>query len=100
MCTIIGINESSYIKTTTNKSRVSNSPSTLNFFVLPKLTAKLPLLPIEVSSLKIPADLVIVEPSFSTPQAINIIIGAEVFYNLIDNGQMRPTTHGPILQNT
>ncbi|KAF0716101.1 DUF1758 domain-containing protein [Aphis craccivora] len=39
-------------------------------------------------------------PAFGTPQAIDMILGAEIFFDLINKEQIRPMIHGPVLQNT
>jgi len=50
--------------------------------------------------LKLPADLTLADPSFGTPQTIDMLLGAELFFDLIINNQLRLVKHGPIMQNT
>lgn len=103
-CAVVGINESSHtashIVNTTIKSRVTDYLSNLDFFILPKLTTNLPSMPIVAPNLKIPAGLAMADPAFGTPQAIDMILGAEIFFDLINKEQIRPMIGGPVLQNT
>ncbi|KAL4103533.1 hypothetical protein QTP88_018896 [Uroleucon formosanum] len=103
-CAVIGINESmhsaSHAVDTNIKSRVPNYLSNLDFYVLPKLTTNLPSMPVAMSNLKLPAELALADPTFGTPQAIDIILGAEIFFDLIINEQLHPIPNRPVLQNT
>ncbi|KAL4135184.1 hypothetical protein QTP88_006825 [Uroleucon formosanum] len=65
--------------------------------ILPKLTSQIPLLPVNQSNIKIPVDIALADPSFDTPQRIDMLLGAEI---LMTTGQLRPTPHGPIFKNT
>lgn len=86
--------------TTTIKSRITNYSEKLNFFVLPKLTAEIPLLPVKRSSIKIQTDWILGDPYFGTLEFVDVIVGTEIFYNLISKGQIRSIKHGLVLQNT
>ncbi|KAL4096395.1 hypothetical protein QTP88_021357 [Uroleucon formosanum] len=68
--------------------------------VLPKLTSQIPLLPVNQSNIKIPVDIALADPSLDTPQRIDMLLGAEIFFELMTTGQLRPTPHGPIFKNT
>lgn len=57
-------------------------------------------MPIVAPNLKIPAGLAMVDPAFDTPQAIDMILGAEILFDLIYKEQICPMAHGPVLQNT
>jgi len=103
-CSVYGISNSnqsvSYQVSTKLKSRVSDYEVNLNFLVLPKLTSQIPLLPISHSNIKIPEDITLADPSFDTPQRIDMLLGAEIFFDLMSTGQLRPILHGPIFKNT
>jgi len=51
-------------------------------------------------NLKITAGLAMADPAFGTPQVIDMIPGAEIFFDLINKEQIRPMAHGSVLQNT
>jgi hypothetical protein len=73
----------------------------LDFFVLPKLTTNVPSMIVTTFNSNLPVGLVaLADPGFGTPQAMDMILGAEIFFDLIKNEQLRPMAHGPISQNT
>ena len=43
---------------------------------------------------------VLADPEFYKPSAIDIIIGAEIFFDLLMDGQHKLAEGGPTLQNT
>ncbi|XP_022170758.1 uncharacterized protein LOC111034046 [Myzus persicae] len=102
-CSVIGIEGSKHVATSSIiihlKSRVSDYQTDVECIVLPKLTNNIPVTPINPSSLIIP-DIEFADPSFATPQRIDIIIGACLFYEIICNQQQRPSINGPIYQKT
>lgn len=67
--------------------------------VLPCLSTVIPTINIDSEILNIPQNLKLADPSFGTPSQIDLIIGADYFWNLILEGRIR-LTHGPYLQNT
>ncbi|XP_055612527.1 uncharacterized protein LOC129759139 [Uranotaenia lowii] len=81
-------------------SRYSDYRSTLKFHVLPKVTADLPVKRINISDWKIPPGIDMADPGFQNPGSIDLILGAEVFYDLLLEGQHKLDSIGPILQNT
>ncbi|XP_055595459.1 uncharacterized protein LOC129746054 [Uranotaenia lowii] len=81
-------------------SKHSDYRSTLNFFVLPKVTADIPLKKINVDSWSMPSGLDMADPDFQNPSSIDIILGAEVFYDLLLEGYHRLNEIGPMLQKT
>lgn len=103
-CSVIGINGASHTSsgkiTTTIKSRNSDYSLSLCFYVLPRLTAKLPLMPVDLTSFRIPTEIALADPNFNIPKPIDMLIGAEIFFDLLSGDQIRPVTNGPILNNT
>ncbi|XP_058817915.1 uncharacterized protein LOC131681229 [Topomyia yanbarensis] len=82
------------------RSRVSHYTIPLQFFVLTKVTADLPTRKLDVSKWKFPSGIVLADPEFFNPSTIDIIIGAEIFYDLLIEGQHKLDEEGPTLQNT
>ncbi|XP_055604027.1 uncharacterized protein LOC129752265 [Uranotaenia lowii] len=82
------------------RSRYSNFRSKLKFNVLPKVTSDLPGKKIDIGSWNIPAGLNIADPNFQNPGSIDLILGAEVFYDLLLEGRHKLNDVGPTLQNT
>lgn len=72
----------------------------ISCLVLPKICENIPNLGIPVAELNIPKHLRLADPSFYKPGEVDLLLGADVFYNLLCNGQIRLGTEGPILQKT
>jgi hypothetical protein len=80
----------------------SNLENNLNVScaVLEKITCNLPQLNINVSSLKLPKNIEFADPEFYISSAIDILLGADVYYILISPGIIRLCENLPILLNT
>ncbi|XP_026746568.1 uncharacterized protein LOC113507843 [Trichoplusia ni] len=81
------------------RSRTSNFSTLLNCSVLPKITFRLPNSHIDFNSLQIPQHVKLADPEYNIPSDIDILIGADVFWNLLQEGLLR-LPGGPYLQNT
>ncbi|XP_055589191.1 uncharacterized protein LOC129741476 [Uranotaenia lowii] len=68
---------------TTLQSRVSNFSTTLEFIVLPKVTTNLPTSCFDVSDWKIPSDINLADPAFFATNPVELILGAEIFFELL-----------------
>ncbi|XP_058816996.1 uncharacterized protein LOC131680291 [Topomyia yanbarensis] len=87
------------IKLNSPVSGIGQSTLTVHH-VLPKLTVSLPSQHIDVSRWRIPRNLPLADPQFNVSQGLDIIIGAELFFNLLDNQQLLLAAGYPILQQT
>ncbi|XP_062550105.1 uncharacterized protein LOC134214825 [Armigeres subalbatus] len=85
---------------TTISSRVNPFVVDLDFLVVPTITANLPITKVDVRSWIIPANLALADPSFHTPDEIQMIIGAELFFDLIKTGRMKLAEGTPTLIET
>ncbi|XP_055613320.1 uncharacterized protein LOC129759814 [Uranotaenia lowii] len=101
-----GIGSSQSVSTKTIRSEVcSRSPKisdfreTMQFFVLPKLTLRLPSSSFHPSPMSIPDSSLLADPNFHESKRIDVIIGAEYYTDLFRN-ERRKVTNGPTLQNT
>ncbi|XP_058817129.1 uncharacterized protein LOC131680431 [Topomyia yanbarensis] len=81
-------------------SKISSFIGAMNFYVLSELTTTLPTQKINVSQWTLPADLILADPQFFEPGQIDMIIGAEHFFELLSEGRSNISIDGPILQNT
>ncbi|XP_039434837.1 uncharacterized protein LOC120416979 [Culex pipiens pallens] len=70
------------------------------FYVLPKLTVALPTATVNPTQWKLPERSVLADPNFFESGPIDVIIGAEHYLNLLENGRLLATDDGPTLQNT
>ncbi|XP_059051077.1 uncharacterized protein LOC131845930 [Achroia grisella] len=81
------------------KSRISSYTACIRCIVLPHLTSTLPAIPKQCAQFRIPDSVQLADPHFCEPQNIDILIGADKFWDLLSSGRMR-LPNGPFLQNT
>lgn len=72
----------------------------LQCFILPTITDKVPCRQIDLSNLNIPTDICLADPKFHMPAAIDLIIGADVFWDLLGSQQIKLGVGKPILFET
>lgn len=101
---ITGINNiSSNIKTkcdVTIKSRLNEFSTTISCFILPKITDDLPNNNISISQWNIPKHLSLADPFFNEKGEVDLLLGASIFWTLLQNGKISLGKTKPILQNT
>ena len=101
---ICGIGESKeQIKHKANvvvKSRVNNFEISSDFWVLKSITRYHPDSSINTNKWPIPANVELADPYFNKPQKIDLLLGAEVFFELLEVGQLTLGENNPILQKT
>ncbi|XP_069363471.1 uncharacterized protein [Maniola hyperantus] len=81
------------------KSRISTYATKLHCFVLPQISTTLPAVHYERARFHIPNSLQLADPHFIDSRKIDILIGADIFWELIHEGNIR-LPNGPYLQNT
>jgi hypothetical protein len=100
---VTGISEGtalvSSMVTATVKSLTSDHVINTQFLVLPKITGLLPTSPVDTSSWQIPNNIPLADPTFAKPGKIDVLLGQEHFFSLLDNGRIE-FENMPILQNT
>lgn len=72
----------------------------LEAFVLPKITGNMPSRSVSITNWKVPENLSLADPSFNQPAAIDMLIGAELYVNLLKEGSISFGEELPSLQNT
>lgn len=72
----------------------------INFHVLPELTSELPNQNVDIAAWKLPDNIILADPSFNEPGEVDLIIGAEHYFDLLRDGRSNITDDGPVLQNT
>ncbi|CAH0723440.1 unnamed protein product, partial [Brenthis ino] len=80
------------------KSIYNNFKTKLNCLVLHRLTGNLPKAPINIQQLNIPSHLHLADPDFNQPAPIDILIGADLFWQLMKNDRISLGANNPILQ--
>ncbi|XP_065088817.1 uncharacterized protein LOC135710230 [Ochlerotatus camptorhynchus] len=82
----------------------STYSNTLTFRILSKITNDLPSRAIDISQWNLPPEVILADPDFASPQRIDMVIGAQLFFSLLQEGQIPvnagPSEHQPILQRT
>lgn len=101
---IVGINNAlSKIKYKCNlqmKSQYSSYRKNIECLVVPEITGNIPNIKINVEHLNIPNDIVLADVNFYEPAKIDVLIGADIFYELLCIGQIKLGVGKPIIQNT
>jgi len=95
-----GTFESKVIIDVSFRSRVNAYTNNIECIVLPKITQKLPQKFYPVSEFKIPSNIALADPNFNIPGDVDLLIGAQLFWQLICVGQIRACKAHPTLQKT
>ncbi|XP_071052614.1 uncharacterized protein [Onthophagus taurus] len=82
------------------KSADCSYQNKLEFLVINNITGSLPQASFDTSNLRIPSDLKLADPSYNETTEIDVLLGCEIFYDLMKPDQLKLGKHGPILQNT
>lgn len=101
---VIGINQ---VKTKISRkaeisvgSRHTGFKTKLSFLILPTITELSPQSYFDISKLNIPEELRLADPSFNVPAEIDMLLGCEIFYELLCIGQIKLGKNLPTLQKT
>ncbi|XP_050516560.1 MATH and LRR domain-containing protein PFE0570w-like [Diabrotica virgifera virgifera] len=90
-CSITGVGQktTNILKQTVVSVQARQVPFKTSFkcLVIPKITSRIPSNFINTSSLKIPHNLILADPTFNEPGPIDILIGADNFWDLLMVGQ-------------
>ncbi|XP_058456726.1 uncharacterized protein LOC131434098 [Malaya genurostris] len=82
------------------RSRVSTFDAILDFLVVPKIITNLPTVEMDIRTWPIPKGIALADPSFNIPDEIEMIIGAELFFDLLKEGRVRLGKSIPTLIDT
>ncbi|XP_062716565.1 uncharacterized protein LOC134291988 [Aedes albopictus] len=91
---------SSYAVDARIESHCSSFVADFSFHVLPGITRELPAKALNTQEWNIPANIVLADPSFHQPGPIDMILGMEVYYELVEEGLVRLGPDLPVLQKT
>ncbi|KYN06860.1 PREDICTED: uncharacterized protein LOC108782681 [Cyphomyrmex costatus] len=102
--TISGVNSTSSNATMATKvtlqSRLNSYCRTIDCIVTERITEKLPLTTSRRGDYNIPRNLKLADPHFNVSSKVDILIGAEIFWELLCIGQIEATHSHPTLQKT
>lgn len=88
-------------QTTASISSINNNyKATINCLIMPKIMDKIPTTNINKRNFKIPNNINLADPTFNISGEIDLLIGADIFFNILTTGQYKTTRQQPVLQNT
>lgn len=82
------------------QSRLNSFTTEIMCLLVPQITGLLPNFEIDMGNLEIPENIKLSDPSFNVPGHIDMLIGADLFWDLICVGQVKLGKNGPYLQKT
>lgn len=68
--------------------------------VVPKITGDLPVTKVDSRAITIPEDIHLADPSFGVPDKVDMLLGAEIFFEMLKSGRVRLPNCSAILQET
>ncbi|XP_058448823.1 uncharacterized protein LOC131428798 [Malaya genurostris] len=82
------------------QSHYTEFSADLKFHILNEITRKLPSNAVDTSEWIWPTDIILADPKFHEPARIDMIIGMEIYYDLLLDGLIRLGPEKPVLQQT
>ncbi|XP_067216967.1 uncharacterized protein [Linepithema humile] len=82
------------------KSKCSNFEINAQCLIIPKITKNLPAVKLNFNKLQIPGNLQLADSKFYKIGPIDMLIGAEFFFDLLETGKIELSKNQLILQNT
>nr|CAI5857725.1 unnamed protein product [Callosobruchus analis] len=82
------------------KSHNTAFRTTVSCLIIRTISDSIPMQHIDYTQLKIPEHVILAYPEFYIPSSIDILLGANVFWHLINSGQIVLGKNMPILQST
>ncbi|XP_045462033.1 uncharacterized protein LOC123672092 [Harmonia axyridis] len=80
-------------------SRLNNYNESISCLIIPKITQNLPIVSFDIDTLQVPTDINLADPNLNRRGKIEMLIGCELFYNLLLMQQLKRKGL-PTLQNT
>ncbi|GFV49408.1 DUF1758 domain-containing protein [Trichonephila clavipes] len=84
-------------------AEISNGSSfkrKLNFLIVPKITGCVPTQPLDLTKIKLPQNITYADAEFNIPKPIDILLGGEIFYELLKSKQIKLHDNSIILQDS
>jgi hypothetical protein len=82
------------------KSRISDWHTKFNCAILPNTIGVAPSAKLDICSWKLPKDIKLADEQFNEPGGIDLLIGAEIFYEILQAGRRKRQGDFPVLQET
>ncbi|XP_062537930.1 uncharacterized protein LOC134206249 [Armigeres subalbatus] len=101
---VVGVNGTrSTVKFRVNatvRSRASDCVISLDLLIVPRVTGALPGMQLDTSNWPIPDELQLADPGFFRSSRVDMLIGADVFYELMQAGKIMMSDELPLLQES
>ncbi|KAJ8933312.1 hypothetical protein NQ318_011650, partial [Aromia moschata] len=101
---IFGINNSMSRSSTRTNAKIQSLHNSYNtvlpFFVLDNISGKIPANTIAISKINVPNNIQLADNEFNKSQHIDLLIGAQVYYDLLCVGQIKTGKNQPIFQKS
>ncbi|XP_075150595.1 uncharacterized protein LOC142224696 [Haematobia irritans] len=85
---------------TSIKSCFNEFEASLEFYVLPKITSNKPSAFYDIASWNIPKNIQLADPTFNKPSRVDLLIGAEIFFDMLCVGRIHLRDGLPRLHKT
>jgi hypothetical protein len=72
----------------------------ISCLIIPCITNNIPIREVNTESIKIPNNIILADKSYNKPQRIDMLMGVELFFDLLDQGQIKLNENGPTLKET
>lgn len=89
-----------HVLRTTIKSRLSDYSAKLEFLIAPRITADLPSKSFDTSHWNLPAESILADPTFNKKGRVDMLLGAETFWDLMKSGRIKLAENLPSLTAT
>lgn len=89
-----------FVTNVTIESRTSSYRSTIEASIMPRISDYQPSHEIDTPLWKIPPHMQLADPSYSKPQHIDMLLGADLFFDLLMPGEFKISNELPVLRNT
>ncbi|XP_071646576.1 uncharacterized protein [Temnothorax longispinosus] len=89
--------------TATVKSKLSKYSESLTFTVIDQITSRIPGNRVEASQLQIPESISfsqLADPTFNVPQKMDMLLGASVFWSILQQERIQLSDEQPVFQKT
>ncbi|XP_046743020.1 uncharacterized protein LOC124409453 [Diprion similis] len=84
----------------TIQSRINGYQAKLDCLIIEKITQSLPANQLDIDELKIPDGITLADPDFDKPATVDLLIGAEIFFELLCIGKIKLAEDQPTWQKT
>lgn len=92
--------KSTHVVTVKLQSRHTSYSATIDCIVTDQITGGIPAFAIKREAYKLPRNIRLADPEFNISSGIDILIGAEIFWETLCVGQIKASTEHPTLQKT